>query len=130
MKIAHVALWTNNLTAQQHFWQDFFGGTSNELYISKNRPGFRSHFIRLHEGATIELMALEALAQGANGTELTGWAHIAINVGARQDVDAMVKRASEQKILVSPARITGDGFYEALIRDPDGNLIEIVSDDE
>ncbi|EJL90293.1 VOC family protein [Pantoea sp. GM01] len=128
MKIAHVALWTRNLAAQQHFWHQFFGATSNPLYVSKNRPGFRSHFISLSEGPTLELMTLEALAPGPHGEELTGWAHIAINVGGREEVDLMVKHASEQGILVSAARQTGDGFYEAIIRDPDGNLIEIVSD--
>lgn len=126
MKIAHVALWTRNLNAQKSFWQDFFAGTSNELYISKNRPGFRSHFISLLEGPTIELMSLNDLAAGPHGQELTGWAHIAIHVGSRQEVDSMVTKASEQGILVSPARTTGDGYYEAIIRDPDGNLIEIV----
>ncbi|MDU6390501.1 MAG: glyoxalase/bleomycin resistance/extradiol dioxygenase family protein, partial [Pantoea sp.] len=35
--------------------------------------------------------------------------------------------ADASNILVSPARVTGDGYYEAIIRDPDGNLIEIVS---
>lgn len=126
MKIAHVALWTRNLNAQKSFWQDFFAGTSNELYISKNRPGFCSHFISLREGPTIELMSLDDLAVGPNGQELTGWAHIAIDVGSRDEVDVMVAKATQQGILVSPGRTTGDGFYEAIIRDPDGNLIEIV----
>lgn len=126
MKIEHVALWTRNLNAQKSFWQDFFAGTSNELYISKNRPGFRSHFISLREGPTIELMSLDDLAAGPNGQELTGWAHIAIDVGSRDEVDVMVAKATQQGILVSPGRTTGDGFYEAIIRDPDGNLIEIV----
>lgn len=126
MKIAHVALWTRNLNAQKSFWQEFFSGTSNELYVSKNRPGFHSHFISLHEGPTIELMSLNDLDSGPNGKELTGWAHIAINVGSRDEVDLMVAKATQLGILVSPARKTGDGFYEAIIRDPDGNLIEIV----
>ncbi len=29
-------------------------------------------------------------------------------------------------ILLSPARMTGDGFYEAVISDPDGNPVEIT----
>jgi lactoylglutathione lyase len=37
------------------------------------------------------------------------------------------KRAAAQGILVSPPRTTGDGYYEAVIKDPDGNLIEIVA---
>lgn len=36
-------------------------------------------------------------------------------------------RAKERGILVSGPRTTGDGYYEAVIRDQDGNLIEIVA---
>ena len=53
MKIAHVALWTRNLDAQVNFWQSIFGGQSNKRYISKNRPGFESHFITLDEGVML-----------------------------------------------------------------------------
>lgn len=127
MKIAHVALWTTNLEAQKTFWREFFGGTSNELYISKNRPGFRSYFISLSDGATIELMSLSGLENGPNGKDVTGWAHIAITVGSRQRVDDMARRAADRKILVSAGRVSGDGYYEAVIRDPDGNLVEIIS---
>lgn len=127
MKIAHVALWTRNLAAQQAFWREMFGGVSNALYTSNNRPGFQSYFISLTDGPTIELMTLPELGDGPGGQELTGWAHIAVNVGAKQQVDDMADRAAQSGILVSPPRTTGDGFYEAVIRDPDGNLIELVA---
>lgn len=126
MKISHVALWTTNIEAQKEFWRDYFGGVSNELYISKNRPGFSSYFISLCDGPTIELMSLDGLETGQHGKELTGWAHIAINLGSRQQVDEMVIKALNNDVLVSAARVTGDGYYEAIIHDPDGNLIEIV----
>lgn len=53
MNIAHVALWTRNLDAQVQFWETVFNGRSNARYVSKNRPGFESHFITLDEGPTI-----------------------------------------------------------------------------
>ncbi|MFO5881341.1 glyoxalase/bleomycin resistance/extradiol dioxygenase family protein, partial [Klebsiella pneumoniae] len=37
------------------------------------------------------------------------------------------QRAGPAGILISPPRTTGDGYYEAVIADPDGNLIEIVA---
>lgn len=40
MKISHLALWTGNIEAQKIFWRDYFGGTPNELYISKTGPVF------------------------------------------------------------------------------------------
>ena len=50
MNIAHVALWTRSLDAQVQFWETVFGGRSNDRYVSKNRPGFKSHFITLDDG--------------------------------------------------------------------------------
>ncbi|GEM_PF-59557 len=128
MKIAHVALWTRQLEAQRQFWQDFFAATSKAKYVSKNRPGFESYFLSLAEGPTIELMALPALADAPDHPEFIGWAHIAITVGSVEKVDQMARNAQLQGRLASPARWTGDGFYEAVITDPDGNRIELVAE--
>ena len=127
MKIAHVALWTRNLDAQVAFWQEVFGGQSNERYLSKNRPGFASHFISLSAGPPSALMALPELDDAPANQEFVGGAHIAITVGGSNEVDAMAQKAQANGCLLSPARWTGDGFYEAVIADPDGNRIERVA---
>lgn len=127
MNIAHVALWTRDLQAQVEFWQRVFNGQSNDRYVSKNRPGFASHFITLADGPTIELMTVPGLADAPESAEFVGWAHIAITVGGPEEVDAMAQNAQAEGRLLSPARWTGDGFYEAVIADPDGNRIELVA---
>ncbi|WP_024554516.1 VOC family protein [Franconibacter helveticus 513] len=127
MKITHIALWTNDIDAQAQFWADWFHGEAGELYVSKNRPGFMSRFVTLQEGATLELMSLPSLPGGPADKEHTGWAHIALNVGDKEAVEALATRAKEAGILLSGPRMTGDGFYEAVLKDPDGNLVEIVA---
>ncbi|MGO2369664.1 MAG: VOC family protein, partial [Serratia sp. (in: enterobacteria)] len=64
-------------------------------------------------------------AEQAN--ERVGWAHIALSVGDEGLVDQLAQRAQQEGILQAPPRRTGDGFYEAIIRDPDGNAIEITA---
>lgn len=128
MNIAHVALWTRNLDAQVHFWQTVFGGQRNERYLSKNRPGFESHFITLSDGPTIELMTVPDLPDSPSHPEFVGWAHIALNVGSKADVDRMAEQARLSNRLLSAPRMTGDGYYEAVIADPDGNRIELVGE--
>lgn len=128
MKIAHVALWTRNLEAQVAFWQQVFNGRSNDRYLSKNRPGFASHFITLAEGPTVELMTVPDLPDAPAQPEFVGWAHIALDVGSKADVDRMAAQARLNGTLLSPPRMTGDGFYEAVIADPDGNRIELVGE--
>lgn len=66
------------------------------------------------------------VAQTADNNH-TGWVHLAITVGGAEKVNTLANRAAAQGILVSPPRTTGDGYYEAVIKDPDGNLIEIVA---
>ena len=126
MKIAHMALWTTDLEAQAHFWTDFFDGTRNEKYSSKNNPGFESYFVRIGDDIAIELMTKPALRALRPDNQTTGWVHLAIAVGSAKKVDALAQKARAQGILVSPPRTTGDGYYEAVIKDPDGNYIEIV----
>lgn len=127
MKIAHVALWTTDIDAQARFWSEWFHAEAGELYISKNRPGFTSRFLKLPEGPTLEVMSLPRLPAGPADKEHGGWAHIALDVGDKQAVDALAQRGKAAGILLSGPRMTGDGFYEAVLEDPDGNLVEITA---
>ena len=57
-----------------------------------------------------------------------GYAHLAISVGSREQVDALVARARAAGVTIrSEARMTGDGYYEAVIEDPDGNPVEVTA---
>lgn len=127
MKIAHIALWTTNLSAQVSFWQQYFGAQINEKYVSSNNVGFESYFINFNDGAAIELMTKPGLCKQNPNNNMIGWAHIAIAVGGKQQVDNLANIAAKNNILHAKPRITGDGYYEAILKDPDGNLIEIVS---
>jgi lactoylglutathione lyase len=57
-----------------------------------------------------------------------GLTHIAFSVGSEQRVDALTQRLREDgfTILDGPRR-TGDGYYESVALDPDGNRIEITA---
>ncbi|WP_434669331.1 VOC family protein [Klebsiella sp. B345] len=127
MKVAHIALWTRQLEQQARFWTDFFDGQINEKYCSQTNLGFESYFVKIGEDIAIELMSKPGLQVVTPDNNQTGWVHLAISVNGAQQVDALAKRAESQGILVSPPRTTGDGFYEAVIKDPDGNLVEIVA---
>ena len=127
MKIAHMALWTQNLEQQARFWVSFFDGKINEKYCSKTNPGFESYFVKIGEDIAIELMTKPGLVGQQPDNNCCGLVHLAISVGGNENVDALAMQAQGQGILVSGPRTTGDGYYEAVIKDPDGNLIEIVA---
>ena len=57
-----------------------------------------------------------------------GLVHLAIGVGSKLEVDritAVLKSKGVQ--IISEPRITGDGYYESVVLDPEGNRIEITA---
>jgi len=54
-------------------------------------------------------------------------AHLAISVGSKEKVDELTEklRADGYTVAGNP-RLTGDGYYESVVFDPEGNRIEIT----
>lgn len=127
MKIEHVALWTRDIEPLREFYVRWFGARANARYESASTPGFASYFLTFPEGgARLELMELPELHPLAPVHAL-GYAHLAISLGSRDAVDALVARMHEAGVRIrSDARLTGDGYYEAVIDDPDGNPVEVT----
>jgi lactoylglutathione lyase len=126
VKLAHIALWTREIDRISAFWERVFQVEIGPLYESRNRPGFSSRFLSLSGGATIEVMSGPWVADHLRAEE-TGYAHIAISLGSRSAVDRVAWEMEKDGVLVAAPRLTGDGFYEAVIQDPDGNLVEITA---
>lgn len=126
MQIAHIALWTRDIDRLCAFWQLAFGTNVDPLYESRNRPGFRSRFLRFDAGATVEVMTGPWVGD-APAPEAQGYTHVAVSLGSEQAVDDLAGRMRPLGALHAEPRRTGDGFYEAVLRDPDGNLIEVTS---
>jgi lactoylglutathione lyase len=128
MKIAHVALWTRDLDRSAEFYKDTFDAEIGSKYHSKRREGFVSQFAKLKDGPSIELMTLPTLRDGLiNREDTVGWTHIAISVGSEEAVREIAGKLELLGMLISAPRLTGDGFYEAVVQDPDGNLVEITA---
>jgi lactoylglutathione lyase len=128
IRIAHLALWVRDLEGMRAFYETHLGGRSGPLYQNE-RTGYRSYFISFGEGARLELMTRDHLGEGRKDEAAPGWAHLALSVGGRDDVDALARTLLAAGFAIaSPPRTTGDGYYEAVVLDPEGNRLEIVSD--
>lgn len=127
MQIAHIGIWTNQLEELKRFYITFFGGVANDKYINPMK-GFESYFIRFNSEAAIEIMSRTDVKESRNHAdrEYIGLAHLAFSVGSKTKVDQLTEQLREAGYRVASApRTTGDGFYESVILDPDGNRIEI-----
>lgn len=55
-----------------------------------------------------------------------GLAHFAISVGGKEKVNDLTELLrSENYTIFSEPRTTGDGYYESVVLDPEGNYLEI-----
>jgi lactoylglutathione lyase len=128
VQIEHVAVWARDLERLRDFYVHALGGRSGPLYENP-RTGFRSYFVAFDGDARIELMSRGDVASARTAADAApGLAHVAFRVGSRGAVDAAVARLEAAGVvLISRPRTTGDGYYEAVIEDPEGNRLEIVA---
>jgi lactoylglutathione lyase len=129
VRIEHLAVWTTDLERSRAFYERYFGARAGERYRSATRRGFASYFLTFPDGGSrLELMTVPELGEGAR-PPATGWAHIALAVGARGDVEALTARMRADGVrVISEPRQTGDGYFESVVEDPDGNHVEITAD--
>lgn len=126
MHIEHVALWARDLEKMKAFYEEYFHVTSTELYHNQ-KTSFKSYFLSFATGSRLEITTKRFLPEYLMDT--LGYCHLAIAVGNKQDVDAITEKLVTAGFpLLNGPRTTGDGYYEAVIQDPEGNLIELTTD--
>ncbi|HAR38101.1 MAG: glyoxalase [Nitrospirae bacterium GWC2_57_13] len=129
MRIDHVALWTKDLERCNQFYVSYFGAVAGEKYVNPAK-GFESCFLSFGDGARIEAMktTTHSPVEFEPGAQRMGLTHFAISLGSEQLVDELTQRLRGDgfPILDGPRR-TGDGYYESVALDPDGNRIEITA---
>jgi lactoylglutathione lyase len=125
--IEHVAIWTDDLERLRAFYERYLGGVAGERYENAS-TGFRSYFLDLGGGARLELMQMPAVAERVAGDpQLLGLAHIAFALGSEHAVDELTDRLrSDGHLILDGPRHTGDGYYESVVADPDGNRVELT----
>jgi lactoylglutathione lyase len=129
MRIEHIAIWTTDLDRCKQFYTSYFGATAGPNYVNAAK-GFESCFLSFDNGARLEVMTTTSLSlvQSPPGAERLGLTHLAISVGSERVVDELTKRLqSDGFAIVDGPRRTGDGYYESVVIDPDGNRVEICA---
>jgi len=129
MRIEHVALWTDDVERLAAFYSRYFDARVGDRYVNATK-GFESRFLSFDSGPRLELMRTTSLSpvKHAPGTQRMGLTHLAVSLGSEQAVDMLTARLRDDgHTIVGNPRWTGDGYYESVVLDPDGNLIEIAA---
>lgn len=129
MKLHHVAIWTVDLEKMRAFYEKYFDARPGPRYANE-RKQFTSYFLTLPGGGQLELMhrpEIPPVPGSADFREFLGYAHLGVTVGSREAVDALTRRLQGDGFpLLDGPRLTGDGYYESMVGDPEGNRIVIV----
>ncbi len=125
MRIEHIALRVNDIEKMKDFYCTFFQAKSSEKYYNPVKQ-FSSYFLSFKDGSRLEIMSIPGLKTSLEPMT-RGWAHIAFSAGSKEAVENLTERLrSVGFIITGEPRTTGDGYYESVILDPEGNQIEIT----
>lgn len=127
IRIEHVAIWVDDLEKMKEFYVKYFNAEPGEKYVNKVRR-YSSYFMQFDRSARLELMNQPDIsARNPRENELSGWAHIALSLGSRDKVLELTERLRNDGYPVAgEPRTTGDGYFESVILDPEGNRIELT----
>ena len=127
MQLTHIALYVQDLEGMKDFYVRHFGATASAKYHN-SKTGLQTYFLSFSDGARLELMTQPSLSPHQEDILSAGYNHIAFALGSRERVDALAQELSLAGCpILSGPRITGDGYYEVSLQDPEGNLLELVA---
>jgi lactoylglutathione lyase len=127
MKIEHLAIWVDDLETMRAFYLKYFDTTSGEKYANQKNQ-YTAYFIYFGEDKTrLELMHKPNIAPNIGQRGFAkGIAHFTISVGGREKVNELTEKfRSDGYTIFSEPRTTGDGYYESVVLDPEGNYLEV-----
>jgi lactoylglutathione lyase len=127
-RIEHVALWARDLDTLCVFYARAFGATVGSVYENKTK-GFKSRFLTFDSGSRMEVMSSSQLhpVEHEPGAQRMGLTHLAFSLGSEAAVDELTEKLrSDGASLLDGPRRTGDGYYESVVLDPEGNRLELT----
>ena len=128
MKIDHIALWVRDIERMKGFYVQYFNGVAGDKYINPEKH-FESYFITFKSDVRLEIMSKTSIKEldRVDIEEYYGYAHLAFCFGSKDIVNSLTARLNKDGYqVVGEPRLTGDGYYESCILDPEGNRVEII----
>ena len=129
MKIEHVAIWSRDIEKLKSFYAHYFHAIAGEKYFNPKK-NFYSYFLSFDDSCRLELMQMPGIQDRSadQHEEYFGLTHLAITACSKELVDHLTAQLrTDGYIIASAPRTTGDGYYESVILDPEGNRIEITA---
>ena len=122
-KISHIAIWVNDIENLKNFYCSNLNGIAGERYVNHQKD-FCSYFISFTSGSQLELLSS---LSGTGFVNANPKPHFAFSVGSKKEVNRLTAVLLNKGVeIINNPRITGDGYYENTLTDPEGNIIELT----
>lgn len=126
MEINHIGLYVHDLEGAKAFFEKYFGAKAGSMYHNR-KTNFKSFMLSFDGGARLEIMTRPGLIEAPKERLRTGFIHLSLSVGSKEQVDALAARlAADGYDVIDGPRTTGDGYYECCVVGVEDNLIEIT----
>ena len=125
MKLHHIAIWTFRLEELKEFYVPASEEKAmrNTLIPRKDL----SHTLFLSRGTDLELMSRTDVQNTPIEENRIGLTHFAFTFPSQEEVLRFTEQMrSEGYTIAGEPRTSGDGYFESVVLDPDGNRIECV----
>jgi lactoylglutathione lyase len=128
MKIEHLAIWVKDLEKMKLFYINYFGATSNDRYHNATK-GFSSYCLSFKSGdCRLELMHRTDIVFEKQTIEKGGITYFSFSLDSKEKVNILTEKLRlDGYTIVGEPRTTGDGYYESVVLDPEGNRIEVCA---
>lgn len=123
MRLEHIGLEVFDIFKVSIFYLKYFNFKVVSRYVSKNSPGLKTLFLE-NDKVRLELLQRERCESFLKEKSVNNYFHINFKV---DDVEKEYVGLKKLGADVSKPRLTGDGYYEFTLCDPEFNLIEISS---
>ena len=125
--LEHIAVWTTQLERLKDFYVHHFNGVAGPRYENPSKD-FASYFIAFAGGSRLEIMQMPSVPRSIDDIyrQFTGFIHIAFAPDSAGEIDQLtVTLETAGCAVLDRPHMTGDGYYESVILDPDGNRVEL-----
>ena len=129
-RLEHAELWVRDLEGMRSFYEQYFQMHSGPKYHNQAKR-FTSYFLSFPGGGRLELMHRPDVLPNPGafpGQDCLGFVRLGLEVETRSRVDTLTARLRDDgfPVLDGP-RTTGDGYYESIVADPEGNRIVLTA---
>jgi lactoylglutathione lyase len=128
MKLEHIGIWVEDLEIMRAFYMKYFNMECSDLYTNE-RKGFSSYFLYWNNGARLEIMhQSDVMKHPPVRLKWIGYTHIAISLDSKEAVIELTEQLRNDGYGVAgEPRITGDGYFESVVLDPEENRVELIA---